>query len=252
MKTCFLSIDIEHDRGTFKDKKFHGVAELDKALSLFEKHETPATLFVTGDVILKYPDKVKKWNERYEIASHSYSHEYFSNLSEIEKAGDIDKSLDLYRRILKTDPKGFRAPSHIIDGFTMKYLEKRGFLYDSSVVPHYPLLKKYRGYSGSAPKAPYNPDYSNIRKFGSMEILEIPVSGQILGIPLAGAWIRKVPMIAYRILFAINKPEFITFSMHSWDIAEDKNFSRKIEDTILLLKSNGYILKTGESILSQK
>lgn len=238
-KVCFASVDVEHDVGTGDSKTFNGVEEMDRLLEVFEKFNIPATLFITGGVIAKYPNEVQKWKQRgYEIASHSYAHRFFNELSDPEKENDIKKFVEVYRSIIGERPLGFRAPSHVIDEYTFKILKKYGFGYDSSIVPHYPPLKRYRGYRGKAPLMPY-------KKGG---LVEVPVAGQVLGIPLAGAWIRGLPTGLYKAMFILNKPDFITLSMHSWDGVIDNNFYKKLDKILTLVKSKGYIFKTGEQI----
>ena len=255
-KLCFASIDVEHDFGSGDNKIFHGVEEIDKIFQVFDRFNVPLTLFVTGDVLERYGEKVKSWARRYEIASHSYSHIFFNNLSDVEKEEEIGKFVDIYKKVFGFMARGFRAPSHVIDKVTLSILDRYGFVYDSSVVPHYPPLKKYRGYppppevtllrsdelrrgKGRAPVEPYN--------IGGLKLLEIPVSGQILGFPLAGAWIKGLPVILYRLLFIFNKPNFITLSMHSWDLL-DKRFEVKLIKILEILKNNRYVFKSGEQI----
>jgi len=254
MKTCFVSIDVEHDASTQGAKTFQGIDSVGRILDIFEKFNIPTTLFVTGDVLEKYGDKVKEWAKKYEIASHSFSHIYFNELSDFSKEEDIKKFIAIYGRILGARPLGFRAPSHVIDEYTFGLLAQYGFTYDSSVVPHYPYFKMYRGYGGIAPTVPYIPQPHNIRKREAMggkgRILEIPVSGQILGIPLAGAWIRKLPIPLYKILFVLYKPDFITLSMHSWD-ALDARFLPKLIKILEILRNSGYVFKSGEQIATE-
>jgi len=240
-KLCFVSIDIEHDTGTQDAKIFQGVDEMKKVLDIFETFSIPLTLFVTGDVLEKYRERVKVWAEKYEIASHSYAHRYFNELSAQEKEEDIKKFIKIYKNLFGQNPKGFRAPSHVIDDYTFDLLKKYGFTYDSSVVPHYPPLKKYRGYTGRAPLIPY--------KIGGL--MEIPATGQLMGIPLGGAWIRKLPIWFYEMLFSIHKPDFITLSMHSWDVL-DARFLPKLIKILEILKNNGYVFKSGEQIAVER
>ena len=239
-RVCFVSIDIEHDVGTGNNKTFWGVDAVDRVLDIFERSGIPATLFATGDVLERFPKKVRDWSKDYELASHSYSHIYFNKLSDWGKEEDIRRSIEIHEKVLGARPLGFRAPSHVIDDHTMRLLQKYGFKYDSSVVPHYPPVKKYRGYKGKAPLAPY--------KIGN--ILEIPVAGQMMGIPLAGAWSRKLPVWIYRILFIAHKPKFITLSMHSWD-ALDLRFSSKLVKILEILSGSGYVFKSGEQIATE-
>lgn len=236
-KVCFVSIDVEHDVGTNDSKIFQGVENMGSLLAVFQNPAVPLTLFATGDVLQKYPHKVRSWSGTYEIASHGFSHRFFNELTYQEKEGDIKKFIELYRNLFGREPKGFRAPSHVIDDDTFAILERYGFTYDSSVVPHYPPLKSYRGYKGKAPVRPF-------RKAG---VGELPLAGQLWGIPLAGAWIRKLPLWFYTLLFLFHKPSYITLSMHSWDTL-DRRFVPKLEKILKVLKDNDYVFKSGEQI----
>lgn len=250
-KTCFVSVDVEHDVGTGGQKEFRGIGEMDMLLETFAEYQVPATLFVTGEVLQKYGEQAKQWSGAHEISSHSYSHIFFNELSDKDTESDMQRFVTLYADIFGSVPRGFRAPSHVIDEATIKILGKYGFHYDSSVVPHYPPLKKYRGYLGRAPSAPYYPLADNVRQRGSRgnegKVLEIPVSGQLLGIPLAGAWIRRLPVALYRGLFILYKPGFISLSMHSWD-ALDERFVPKLVKILEVLKKSGYVFKSGKQI----
>ena len=250
-KVCFVSIDVEHDIGTDSDKKFNGIEDIDALLDLFGKFQVRATLFVTGDVLVRYAEEVKRWSKDYEIASHSYSHRFFNKLSKWEKSEDIKRSIEIYEKVLFKKPKGFRAPSHIIDNETMGILLGNGFIYDSSVVPHYPAIKRYDGYRGDAPCMPYRPSEMNYRKRGDMRIIEMPVSGQLFGVAVAGTWINRLPAWIYKFLFLVNNPSFVTLSLHSWDSFGSKKFYNKIEEIILFIKKAGYEFKTGEQIADE-
>ncbi len=233
MKTCFVSIDVESDFA--ENKSFEGVEKLDKILRIFKKNKIAATLFVTGNVLEKYLEKVREWSEDYEIACHSFSHRFWDTLSQEEREDELKRFIKLYREVFKMVPKGFRAPSHIIDEKGIKLLAERGFLYDSSIVPHYPFFKNYRGYKGKAPLKPY---WYNER------IFEIPITGQLLGVPVAGTWISKLPSFIFGFLFGIYSPVFLTFNLHSWDSLNDKLLI-KIEKILKLLKDRNYYFLTG-------
>ncbi|MCP6718827.1 MAG: polysaccharide deacetylase family protein [Patescibacteria group bacterium] len=253
MKICFVSIDVESDFA--ENKNFEGIENLDKILSIFKKHNISATLFVTGNVLRRYAEIVKNWSKHYEIACHSFSHQFWNTLNNQQRKEELEEFSGLYRGIFTRSPKGFRAPSHLIDEEGLKLLQDNNFLYDSSVVPHYPFFKKYRGYKGRAPLFPYWPNIKDRRQKGQMEILEIPVRGQIFGIPLAGAWIARLPFSFYRFLFEIYRPSFLTINMHSWDILDTPQrkstpaqFLRNLEETLLLLKKKSYKFLEGFQI----
>ena len=272
-KTCFVSIDVEHDRGQGPariatparmtrvsvsggqsvaggERKFSGVENLEKILEILKKHGIPATLFVTGQVLEKYSGLVKEWSKDFEIACHSFSHRFWNTLGLPEREKELIDYFALYQKIFNVKPKGFRAPSHLIDQAGIKLLEDQGFLYDSSVVPHYPFFKKYRGFKGKAPLLPYQPSPDNYRQKGNMKILEIPIRGQVFGIPLAGAWIGPTPFWFYKTLFEIYCPDFLTINMHSWDKSEQ--FLKNLEKIFILLKSKNYQFLNGEQIFENR
>ena len=250
MKRCFFSIDVESDFD--KKETFHGVESLVKILNILEKHNIPATIFVTGNVLEKYPDRVKEWAKDYEISCHGFSHQFWSELSFEEREKEIDDFLSLYQKIFNKNPVGFRAPSHLIDEQGLKILEDRGFLYDSSILPHYPSFKSpYRGYKGKAPLLPYFPDINNCRRKGGMKILEIPVSGLLFGIPLAGTWILKLPLFFYKLLLLLKSPVFLTFNLHSWDSLNEK-LLEKIDKILTILEGKNYQFLKGSQIYIKK
>lgn len=238
-KTCFVSVDIEGDFG--KNESFEGVENLDKILVIFKKYDIPLTLFVTGNVLEKFSQRFKELSKNYEIACHGFTHRFWDTLDQKKRKEELEKFLALYQKIFNKNPIGFRAPSHIIDENGLKLLEDKCFLYDSSVVPHYPFFKKYRGYKGKARTQSY---------WQNEKLLEIPVSGLILGIPLAGTWISKLPFFIYRILFLIKKPQFLTLSLHSWDSLNFK-LLEKVEKISKLLKNKNYQFLAGEKIYEE-
>ena len=257
MKTCFLTIDIESasarsERASAdkKGKDFEGVEKLDGILNIFKKHKVNATLFVTGEVLAKYPDLVKKWSQNYEIGCHSYYHNTLNMLNLEARKHQISNFVELYQGLFKARPKGFRAPRNIIDNEQFPILEKYGFLYDASVFPRYPWWKKrYEGYKGKAPILPY---------WINNKIFEIPESPVGFNIPLVGTWLRKLGIGFYKFLFILRKPEFISFSMHSWDGVKfeggknsGERYLNQLDRVISHLKKIGYIFKTGEQIYEE-
>lgn len=253
-RVCFASIDVEQDFGK-EERNFKGVENLHKILDIFKSHRIPATLFVTGESLKNHRNLFLKWQANCEIACHAFTHRFWNGLDKEEREKEIENYLSLYQEVFGENPRGFRAPSHLIDNDGILLLQKKWFLYDSSVVPHYPPFKKYRGFKGKAPLSPYYPSLLNYRRKGDMSILEIPVSGQILGLPLAGAWIGRLPFLFYQFLFEAVRPAFITINMHSWDVLDFPGrkapaavFLKKLDKIISLLKEKHYTFLNGEQI----
>lgn len=251
-KTCFISIDVEHDHGSEHAKTFKGIEAMGDIIDVFRRFGISATLFVTGEVLEKHPNLVREWSSNNEIACHSYYHNFFDLMHVSDVRNELENFVIAYKKIFGTRPIGFRAPSHIIENATIRTVSDVGFSYDSSVVPHYPLFKKYRGYFGKAPKNPYYPNEIAYKKEGDMDILEIPVTGHLGGLPLAGAWIRGIPFWIYNILFRIHSPKYISFSFHSWDMLHDQKFTEKLGKILTLFERHGYNFKRGDQILNER
>lgn len=249
-KICFVSVDIEHDYGSGHAKTFRGVECMEDILDMMKRLGVSSTLFITGEVLEKYPELVKEWSKNHEIACHSYSHTFFDLMHIYNIREELERFVNLYKKVLNTSPRGFRAPSHIIHNSALRAVNEAGFYYDSSIVPHYPPFKKYRGYLGNAPKAPYYPNEISCRRMGDMNILEIPVTGHLFGMPLAGAWIRGIPFWVYKLLFFAHKPRYISFSFHSWDMLHDHKFFDKLDKILNLFQKYGYQFKRGDEIVN--
>jgi len=276
MKTCFLSIDVEK-RENQENNPFEGVEKLDNILDSLKKHKVNVTLFVTGEVLEKYPDLIKKWSQDFEIACHGYYHNTLDKLDFGARNEQIENFVVLYQDILKMPPKGFRAPRNIINNEQFPLLEKYKFLYDASVFPRYPWrIKRYEGYKGKAPIEPYWPTNHDYRKtiypvksggagpleaeFNRVKILEIPESTASLNIPLVGTWLRKLGPGFFKKLFWFKKPDFVSFSMHSWDGVKFKGrssqnsgkiFLKQLDEMLRFLKKIGYEFKNGEQIYAE-
>lgn len=260
-KICFVSVDVEDDQNhplkPLTQRTWNGVKNLDNILNVFQKRNTPATLFITGQALERFPKQAKEWSKKYEIACHSFAHNFLNTIDAEEREKDLQDYINLYKKIFYKTPIGFRAPSHIIDEKQMKLLEDKGFLYDSSIVPRFPFFMKYRGFKRRAPIIPYFPSYSNCRKKGDMKILEVPVSGLILGLPLWGGSLRYVPIKTYKDFLRVKSPAFLCLTMHSWDAVSLKSgksknsgdrFLKILEKVITLLEEKHYKFINGENI----
>ncbi len=272
MKICFLSIDVEK-RENQKNQPFEGVDNLDNILNIFRKHNVPATLFVTGEVLEYAPDLVKKWAKDFEIGCHNYFHVQLNKIDLIERERQIKNFVNLYKNIFGVLPRGFRAPRNIIDNKQFPILERYGFIYDASVFPRYPWsFRVYSGYLGRAPIVPYFPSEKNYkrrcfdhacRQAGAIgtnnTLIELPESPASFSIPMVGTWLRRLGVKFFKFIFKFKKPRFVSFSMHSWDGVKfdgkssknsGKEFLKQLDGMIKFLKEIGYEFKNGEQIAS--
>jgi hypothetical protein len=256
-KIALITIDVEEDLDKDKGNKktYCGVEKLDHFMGFLQENNIRCTLFVTGDVLSRYPEKIRKWAERNEIGCHGFRHVSLDQLSQNEREDELDRFIELYSNLLEVKPRGFRAVQNIIDNEQIVLLEKQGFVYDSSVVPAYIPFKKYKGYKGNASKEPYFPSPSNHLagcKEGTESIIEIPLSPAFLNFPLSGIWLKRLGRCFYKILFSMHKPKFIVLLFHSWNFIGlkknnfDRRFAESIASFILELKKSYRFMKAVE------
>lgn len=266
MKTCFLSIDVEllsahSDKISVKEDGIDPIKKFESITEILKKHKVNATLFVTGEILEHYSDMVKKWAEDFEIGCHNYYHVPLDKTDVLGREKQLKDFIEMYKNTLSRGPEGFRAPRNIIDNEQFPILERHGFVYDSSVLPRYPLgIRHYAGYRGKAPIKPYWPDKANYRKRGCVKIMEIPEAPAFFSVPLVGTWLRKLGTGFFKFLFIFKKPGFISFSMHSWDGVEfvgrgsknsGKAFFKQLDEMLELLKQIGYEFKSGKQVYEE-
>lgn len=88
-----------------------GNEDLDEILKVLKEYNCPATFFVVGDFIDKYPDSVKAmYQNGHEIANHSDNHAHYSKLSKEEMIKDMDNCDAKIKKITGKDNKMFRPP----------------------------------------------------------------------------------------------------------------------------------------------
>lgn len=91
------------------------------------------TFFTTGNLIKRYPDLVKNISSENEIALHSYEHNSPKNLSYDKFEEDLKNAILIYKKVLKKNPNGYRAPNFGV-GNDLNYYKiiSKYFKYDSS------------------------------------------------------------------------------------------------------------------------
>ncbi len=136
MKLFAFTLDLESDYSGIIDQNgiLKDLNKIDEVLSILVDLDVKITVFAVGRLFELFPEVIKlleKYNCEFE--AHSYSHDFSNPDSEFE----IIKSKEAYFNYFKKYPKGYRAPRGKISRRGIKYLEKHGFLYDSSIFPYY-------------------------------------------------------------------------------------------------------------------
>lgn len=217
MRKSIYTIDTERD---LHSENYDGITSgLKKFEKICDKNKVKPTLFVTGKT-LENNQKVFKYfkNKGWEISCHGYSHKRFDDMSKKEKEEEIKKCISLWKKILGSSPRGFRAPQHSIDSATLDLLEKYKFEYDSSYSPLNFLQlfffpKKFRHWL----RITFSPlNKYEIRK----KLEELPVSAFF--IPYVSLTLRFLPKQLLRFYVRILRLFYKNpvFYAHSWDFIE--------------------------------
>ena len=160
-----------------------------RLLEILDRHQVPATFFVTGVDSLIHPELVASLlkSGRNEIGIHGWIHEYPPGLdSEDEEERLLDKAIARISSITGKKPAGYRAPSWAFSPYTMELIRKKGFAYDSSLQ------------SSEVP-------YKILAKGQDTGVVEIPIDWTLTETPYLGAMGH---MPSPDLLFDLYKQEF--------------------------------------------
>jgi hypothetical protein len=174
------------------------LSALPRFARLFAAHQVKATFFAVGRDLLD-PEKRDLLGELaaagHEIGNHTMNHP--PALSALDAAGqerEIAEAEQVIADCLGVRTLGFRAPNFDVDERILAILDRRQYLYDSSVLPmpYGPLLRwcqqrlantrggksRYLGRMvyGLAPLAPYRPTAGAVWRRGGAGLAEVPVT----------------------------------------------------------------------------
>ncbi len=180
-------------------------------------------------------------DEGHEVANHSHDHpDDFAGLHPEALHQQVARAEDAIASATGVAPVGFRAPAWAVSGPLLELLERRGYRYDSSVLPSpltgaLALLYRVREGGqgprpfgdprlGRAPTAPYHPHLDEPWRSGSARLLELPVAAGLGRLP---AWFTPalalgpgaVPVL-HRILAASPAPQWLLHGADLLDVQE--------------------------------
>ena len=220
---------------------------MEAVLGLLADTKVCATLFVTGTVVERRPDLVRRWAAMgHELASHGYDHTpIWAETSERFRT-ELTRAKKALEDALGAPVAGYRAPIFSVRWDTLWALEaiaEAGFAYDSSIVP---VRARRYGVPG------FDPRPAVYALPSGRALTEIPISTtRVAGreVPMAGggyfrlfsyrrirgavqeAQGRGLPFIAY-----VHPDEFSGEAFRAADLA--CGWRQKIAAAGLALKSN--------------
>ena len=106
-----------------------------RILAMLERHQIPATFFVTAVDAMLHPDMLAaiQRSGRHEIGVHGWIHETPTRLTAEEEERLLDQAIEYLTKVTGKRPLGYRAPSWAFSMATLDLIQKKGFLYDSSL-----------------------------------------------------------------------------------------------------------------------
>jgi peptidoglycan-N-acetylglucosamine deacetylase len=106
-----------------------------RLLRMLDSYNIPATFFVTGVDAMLHPQMLGEIMKsgRNEIGVHGWIHEFPPTLAAGEEERLLDKAIEYLTKVTGKRPVGYRAPSWAFSANTLTLIQKKGFLYDSSL-----------------------------------------------------------------------------------------------------------------------
>ncbi len=106
-----------------------------RILRILDNYQVPATFFLTGVDAMLHPQMLASIMQsgRNEIGVHGWIHEFPPTLAAGEEERLLDKAIEYLTKVTGKRPIGYRAPSWAFSANTIDLIQKKGFLYDSSL-----------------------------------------------------------------------------------------------------------------------
>lgn len=147
---------------------------MERIFRILEDTDTKATFFIIGWIAKNYPDIVREIAAKYQIGSHTMSHQLVWQQSVAEFKEDVSSSIKLLEDIIGQKVEIFRAPGFSIresEVWAFEILHELGITIDCSVFPSHHAHGGMASYPAKGP--------SIICK-GGIEIKEFPITYKMI------------------------------------------------------------------------
>jgi len=175
-------------------------------LWLLDYLEIRATLFVTANFALRYPDLIQDAAQKHEIASHGFYHNRFG-------LADLANSKQSLEQITQTAVVGFRMAR--LQPVNEIAIAAAGYQYNSSLNPIY-LPGRYNHLS--KPRTAYR----------SVNLLNIPISATpLVRLPLFWLSFKNLPLwlIKSASEWTLNQDGYLNLYFHPWEFTDLSGYS---------------------------
>lgn len=104
-----------------------GADDTDTLISVLKKYNVPATFFVVGEWVDKYPDEVKKLSDAgHDVMNHSATHPYMTSLSSERMISELQTCNEKIAAITGKKPTLFRCPYGDYNNSVISTVESQG------------------------------------------------------------------------------------------------------------------------------
>lgn len=165
-----LDFDATRDVEQWDQYEVRIYENVERILNLLEETNTKATFFVIGWVAKNYPDIVQRIAEKYEIGSHTMTHQLVWQQSPQEFRKDVEASVKLLEDITGQKVTSFRAP-----GFSIRESEKYAFetLHELGITTDCSVFPAQHAHGGMPS---YTEQVPSLVKYNGIQIEEFPVT----------------------------------------------------------------------------
>ena len=164
---------------------------VERVFRILEDTNTKATFFIIGWIAKTYPELVRRIAEKYQIGSHTMTHQLVWQQTPEEFRNDVEISVKLLQDITGQPIECFRSPGFSIresEAWAFDILADLGIKYDCSVFP------AHHAHGGMAS---YGAPVPSLIKHGDTVMKEFPVTTKTIAgkkiIFSGGGYFRLVP-----------------------------------------------------------
>lgn len=188
---------------------------IDRIFRILEDTDTKATFFIIGWIAKTYPEVVKRIAEKYEIGSHTMTHQLVWQQTPDEFRQDVDSSIKLLQDLTGQQVKYFRAPGFSIresEAWAFEILHDLGIEVDCSVFPAHHAHGGMASYGDGVPA---------IIDINGKQIKEFPISTREVNghhiIYSGGGYFRLFPYWLIK-KWANENPDYLLSYIHPRDL----------------------------------
>ena len=124
--------DAKYGRGMrwIYEHAFAETGGMQRLLDIWKRHDIRTSAYADGHTVSLFPDLARAVaGDGHEIILQGWEHNYFWDMTVEEQADSIDRTIDVFDKVLGLRAPGFSSPGGHLTAETFPLLAKRGFTY---------------------------------------------------------------------------------------------------------------------------